>query len=355
MTTTIQTASVMRNKVGQLEVTFDNIEGKAASLYWTSYANANTNDKTLIGKQIQSPFIFDDPLNGKQRIYLILEIEGQPNFLFAERTLPITGLNNFRDFGGYLGHEGKRVKWGQLYRSNHLYGLKPDAQEYIKALGIKTIIDYRSANEIKTSPNTFVGEKQTFHLDASAQTAELAAQFAADPSDEDRALIESVLRDIPKELVNGDGIQVLEQYRNFVLSEKSKNAYRQMLKVLLDANNSPSLQHCRGGKDRTGYGVLLIMIMLGVSEKDIIADYMLTHDNRLERNKIKMAAYRKITDNEDVLGYLLSLIDTRESFVVEILNTMKEVSGTPSNYIKQALGFTDEDFQLMQSIYLESD
>lgn len=353
MITKTQIASVIRNKVGQLEVSFNIAQNQPVDLYWTDEANANSVHKTLVSKNIKSPFTFDDPLQGKKRIYLILAIAGQDNFIFAERTLPITGLNNFRDFGGYLGASSKRVKWGQLYRSNHLYGLKPDAEQYIKALGIKTIIDYRSINEIKTSPNTFVGEKHTFHLDASAQTAELAAQFAADPSDEDRALVESVIRDIPKELVNGEGKQVLEQYRNFVLSDKSKNAYRQMLNVVLDANNSPSLQHCRGGKDRTGYGVLLIQIMLGVSEDDIIYDYMLTHDNRLERNKIKMAAYRKITDNEDVLGYLLSLIDTRESFVIEILNTMKKVAGTPSNYIKQELGFTDEHFKLMQSIYLE--
>lgn len=122
---------------------------------------------------------------------------------------------------------------------------------------------------------------------------------------------------------------------------------------MLEPNNCPSIQHCRGGKDRTGYGVLLLQVMLGVSEEDIIYDYMLTHQNRLERNKIKMATYRKITDNEDVLGYLLSLIDTRESFVIEILNTMKEVAGTPANYIKQELGFTEQDFITMQKNYLE--
>ena len=354
MVVKIKTASLNRNKQGQLTVSFENNSDHRVDLYWTEEANVNTTNKTLISEDIKSPFSFEDPLQAKRRIYLILQIGNDFSYLVAERTLPITGLNNFRDFGGYIGANGKRVKWGLLYRSNHLHGLKPDAQQYIKTLNIQTIIDYRCENEIKTSPNSSIGEKQTFNFDASAQTAELAAQFAADPSNEDQALIESVLRDIPKELVNGEGTQVLEQYRNFVLSEKSKNAYRQMLRVVLDGHNSPSIQHCRGGKDRTGYGVLLIQIMLGVSESDIIYDYMLTHDNRLERNKIKMEAYRKITDNEDVLGYLLSLIDTRESFVLEILNTMKKVAGTPSNYIKQELGFTDQDFEKMQAIYLES-
>lgn len=349
----IKTASVIRNKQGKLEITFKLNENKSTDLYWTDEANADTTNKKLISNNVNNFIEIEDPLQAKRRIYLIIQTEGKKPFLFGERTLPVMGLNNFRDFGGYIGARGRRVKWGQLYRSNHLYGLKPEAEQYIRSLGINTIIDYRSTNEIKTSPNTSVGEKQTFHLDASAQTAELAAQFAADPSDEDRALVESVLRDIPKDLVNGQGKQVLEQYRNFVLSDKSKNAFKQMIKIMLDPDHNPSLQHCRGGKDRTGYGVLLMQIMLGVSESDIIHDYMLTHDNRLERNKVKMDAYRKITDNEDVLAYLLSLIDTRKSFILEIFNTMKKQSGTLSNYIKQELGFTDEDFKTMQDIYLE--
>lgn len=349
----IKTASVVRNKQGKLEVTFESVGQLPIDLYWSDEANPQTQNKTLVTKNVQSPVVIDDPLHAERRIYLILQVEGQRPYLFGERTLPVAGLNNFRDFGGYIGAGGKRVKWGQFYRSNHLYGLQLNAEDYLKSLHIQTIIDYRSEAEIKSSPNQFIGEKQTYHLNASAQTAELAAQFAAEPSNEDRALIESVMRDIPKELVNGRGEQVFEQYRNFVLSEKSKNSFRQMLRVLLDKNNCPSVQHCRGGKDRTGHGVLLVQVMLGVSEADIIHDYMLTHANRLQRNEVKMAAYRQITNDEDVLGYLLSLIDTRESFVVEILKTMKQVSGSAENYIKQELGFTDQDFKTMQDNYLE--
>lgn len=353
MTEQIKTASVIRNKNNKLVVSFELSTAVQVKLYWSEDANSNTQLKRLITDNAVSPMEIDDPLQAARRIYLILETEGGKPYLFGERTLPITGLNNFRDFGGYLGADGKRVKWGQFYRSNHLYALKPDAQEYISALNIKTIIDYRCSNEIKNSPNDCVGENQTLHLDASAQTAELAAQFAAEPSNEDKALIDSVIRDIPSQLINGRGGQVLEQYRNFVLSEHSKNSFRQMLRALLNKDNNPSIQHCRGGKDRTGYGVLLVQVMLGVSEEDIIYDYMLTHTNRLARNEVKMAVYRKITDNEDVLGYLLSLIDTREAFVKEIIDTMKSVAGTPANYIKQQLSFTEQDFQTMQDNYLE--
>ncbi len=349
----IKKLSVVRHSQTQLEITFELLTDMNVSLYWTQQADSHTTDKTCVTHHAQSPIIIDDPLKATSRIYFILEADQQKPYLFGERTLPIEGLNNFRDFGGYLAANGRHVKWGQFYRSNHLHALSESAKSYISALNIKTIIDYRCNNEIRNHPNDNIGEIQTLHLDASAQTAELAAQFAADPSHEDKALIESVMNHIPKRLINGRGEQVLEQYRNFVLSAHSKQSFRRMLQALLDSANSPSLQHCRGGKDRTGYGVLLVQLMLGVSEHDIIYDYMLTHDNRLARNQIKMAAYRKITDDEDILGYLLSLIDTRECFVQEILTTMKQVAGSPSNYIKQELGFTDYDFALMQHHYLE--
>lgn len=343
--------SVIRHNQMQLEIhvskALDN-----ARLYWTRDRDIDSAERNLITDRVAGPVYLDDPLQAHQRIYFIVE-HAQSSWLFAERTLPISGLNNFRDMGGFTGAGGKRVKWGLLYRSNHLYNLTPQAQAYLEGLQVKTIIDYRSVNEIAKSPNDFIGENETFHLDATAQTAELAAQFAAEPSNEDLALIESVIHNIPAELINGQGGQVIEQYRHFVLSDKSKKAFKAMINVLLDSANAPNIQHCRGGKDRTGYGALLILSMLGVSERDIIADYMLTGANRLVRNKAKMAAYRKITDNQDVLDYLLTLIDTREAFIVETLNTMKALSGSVNSYIKDELGFTDADFVRMQENYLQ--
>ena len=344
---------IVINRINEstLELKFDEIpEGKLA-LYWTDKPSNKIIPNNFITDRIENNLKVQDPLAAKQRIYFILQ-QGESQTLFAERTLPVEGMNNFRDFGGYTTLDNKQVKWGVLYRSNHLFNLSDKAVSYLSHLGIKSIIDYRTQNEINKSPNCHIGEKNTYHLDATAQTAELAAQFAAEPSNEDKALIEGVLNNIPKELINGEGQQILEQYRQFVVSEKSKLAFRHMINVLLEPNNSPSLQHCRGGKDRTGYGALLVLAMLGVPKATIIHDYMLTHHNRLARNEIKMAAYRKITQDQNVLDYLLSLIDTKEIFIIEVFNAMEETSGTVENYIKNELHFTEADFNKLKEIYL---
>lgn len=342
---------VNRINASTLELKFSTIPDTPWALYWTDKPDIQINVDNFITDKIENTLTVSDPLNAKQRIYFILQ-SANKRILFAERTLPIEGLNNFRDFGGYFTTDGKQVKWGMLYRSNHLFNLNEQAINYISHLGIKSIIDYRNQNEINKFPNCHVGENKTYHLDATAQTAELAAQFAASPDNEDQALIESIIDNIPKELINGEGLQILEQYRQFVVSDKSKAAFRQMIEVLLDSHNSPSIQHCRGGKDRTGYGALLVLAMLGVPKQTIVDDYMLTHFNRLSRNEIKMAGYRKITQDQNILDYLLSLIDTQESFILEVFNAMEEIAGSVDGYIKTELNFTDDDINQLRKIYL---
>ena len=63
-------------------------------------------------------------------------------FVAAERTLPIDGMNNFRDMGGYETEDGHSVKWGKLYRSDYIHNATAEGLDYLRTLGIHTIVDY---------------------------------------------------------------------------------------------------------------------------------------------------------------------------------------------------------------------
>ena len=54
-------------------------------------------------------------------------------------------------------------------------------------------------------------------------------------------------------------------------------AYAQMFRALI-ATERGFLVHCMAGKDRTGFGVAVIQLMLGVSEQLVMADYLLTNE-----------------------------------------------------------------------------
>lgn len=293
----------------------------------------------------------------------IEEIDYRPYFavsindtiqLVGERTLPVEGMNNFRDMGGYETEDGHHVKWGKLYRSDHIHNAKENGLEYLRKLGIHTIIDYRSPDEQSKYPNKVISENvKTYCLDPSAHTAELAAQFTSSKESEDENLVNKIIDQKNKgQLVNRYDI-VMEQYGNFVSKEKSTQAFKEMLNIAADPASSAMVQHCRGGKDRTGFGSMLLLGLLGVKKEDLIYDYMLTHTNRIKRNNFKMNIYRKFTSDPVVLDYLYSLIDTRSEFIEAsydaIINTYHSIEA----YAKQELGITDEVISQLKNNYLE--
>lgn len=287
------------------------------------------------------------------RTYFYIESK-KASFVLAERTLVVDGMNNFRDMGGYRTVDGKHVKWGKLYRSDHLYNATEKGVEYLNTLHIHSIVDYRSDSEIEKYPNHVIaGDVTTYHLDPDAHTAELSAQFSSSKSNEDENLIAKIV----EQKKNGTLVDrydiVMKQYANFVNVEKSKQAFASMLKVAKDPNSAAIVQHCRGGKDRTGFGAMLLLAVLGVPKETLVYDYMLTNVNRIDRNNEKMMGYKKLTSDPEVLEYLYSLIDTKKAFIEKSIQSIEETYGNIKNYVMQELGLSKEDIIQLQTLYLE--
>ena len=68
------------------------------------------------------------------RHYFRLRDQHGNEVLVPERRLGLEGTPNFRDFGGYETDEGRRVKWGKLYRSGQLSSLTERDLELFDAL-----------------------------------------------------------------------------------------------------------------------------------------------------------------------------------------------------------------------------
>lgn len=269
------------------------------------------------------------------------------------RTLPIEGMNNFRDMGGYLTKDHRKVKWQRLYRSDHLYNATENGIAMLKPLNIQAVIDYRSPNEIAKYPNKIIGTEQTYQFDPNAHTAELAAQFTSSKENEDENLVNKIIEQKQRGwLVHYDDI-VMTQYKNFVEKSECRQAFSAMLKVAANLKGGAFIQHCRGGKDRTGFGAMLLLGVLGVDKNQIIDDYMQTHINRLERNRQKMAIYRQITQDQEVLNYLYSLIDTKPEFIEMSINTIDQQYGSIQRYAEQQLDISRAEIFQLQADYLE--
>src|SRR5258708_7279977 len=67
------------------------------------------------------------------------------------RHLNLAGASNFRDLGGYRASDGRKGRWRQIFRSNHL-GHIPEADiEILHGLGIRSPFDFRGTEERATA------------------------------------------------------------------------------------------------------------------------------------------------------------------------------------------------------------
>ncbi len=86
--------------------------------------------------------------------------------MVGERRVALEGTFNFRDLGGYGTVHGRRVKWGEVYRSDNLSRLTDNAVGMIASMGIRLVCDLRSDGEAESRPNRLPENQgiETCHL-----------------------------------------------------------------------------------------------------------------------------------------------------------------------------------------------
>src|SRR5688500_754674 len=67
----------------------------------------------------------------------------------TRRHVVLQAVHNFRDLGGYTTDGGHRTRWGVLYRADGLGRLSTSDFDTIRRLGLRTVIDLRSADEVR--------------------------------------------------------------------------------------------------------------------------------------------------------------------------------------------------------------
>lgn len=332
----------------QCEVTFLNPNQQACQLL---VGNSPEEVSQLLAETTSNMFSFKLKQEQGPYYYQISGLTNSP--IFGERLLPLTGAINVRDMGGYRTKDGQQVKWGLLYRGDQLSQLTESDIAYLERIKFHSIIDFRNDQERELNPNySFDSIKSYYKCDPNSTVSEAAGAVVS--FEEENKLIVKNLENgaVPSEELNGSGIIFHKNYREFVTSEYARASFRRMLKALLQEENLPAFMHCRGGKDRTGFGAALILAIIGVEREEIIKDYLITQDVRKERTKYKMAQYAKYTDNQNVLDYLEAMIDTRRDYLESSFAAIDENYESVENYVITALGITLEEIQVLKKLYL---
>jgi protein tyrosine/serine phosphatase len=167
--------------------------------------------------------------------------------------VPFVGASNFRDLGGYPTTDGGFTHWGRLFRSDTLHELTEGDVALLREMGLKSIIDLRTATEAELSGRGLLGAEATdyFHLSV---------------IDQDRGESSGIPAPIDESLAN----------RYLWYLDIGRDALARAIGILGEASSYPLVFHCAAGKDRTGVLAALILDIVGVERQAIVGDYVLT-------------------------------------------------------------------------------
>jgi len=172
------------------------------------------------------------------------------------RLVALDAVHNFRDLGGYRTRDGRTTKWRTLFRADGLYRLTTDDLEAVRTLGLRTVIDLRTEQELDLHGRfPFEYHPITFH-----HVPVMDSTWSGMPQ------IEVTGRD-PAEFLEWAYLDMLEQ---------TPERFARAVEHLCEAELLPAVFHCAAGKDRTGVLAMLVLGTLGVPDDVIIADYALT-------------------------------------------------------------------------------
>lgn len=255
----------------------------------------------------------------------------------ARRDVPLEGCVNFRDLGGYRTDEGRRVRWGRVFRSGHMANLSAAGKRDFATLAIRAVCDFRMAEEREAEnadlPGTpalatlgippGVGDRQYFHR-----------VFA---STRDPAVVLEAVHETMRAIVRNAG-----------------SRYARMFDVLLAAHDGAVLLNCSAGKERTGIGAALFLSALGVPRDTVCHDFLLSRTyfpalSEVARVRVK---YGVQTDTDDeAIALVMPLLETHVSYLDAAFDAIEQAYPSVDDFLARVCGVGVAERRELREIY----
>jgi protein-tyrosine phosphatase len=271
---------------------------------------------------------------------------GQPAAAEAEaapqRHIPLEGQPNFRDVGGYETTDGRTVKWGEVFRSGELPELTDEDVARLESLGLSTVVNFLLPEEIEMhGPDRLpAGVRQVPHPITGERTAELALAVQ-------QSIRTGQFENIPPEMN-------VEFHR--LLLEAGKAEYAALLRELMNPANRPLAYHCSHGVHRTGTASAILLSALGVPWETVREDYLLSNTYRSEEIEAQLARIRQavardrgVEPDEVDMTNVEAFYILDGSYVDGTLERAIADYGSMEDYIRDGLGISDEEIQLLRA------
>ncbi|MFI9270280.1 tyrosine-protein phosphatase [Kitasatospora sp. NPDC052896] len=225
------------------------------------------------------------------------------------RLLAIPGLRNARDLGG-----PGRLRSGLLYRSGWLAELTEEGTRELAKLGVRTVLDLRDPIELERFPD---------------RTHDLSVTLAHFPL-------------LPQDGVDRGDLPLTEIYP--LIIDTAGPVLVAALRRLLEPAALPALVHCAVGRDRTGILSALLLALLGVSDEEITADYLLSNEG--------LGLLDGPVEYEDAHGVIRLSYPVRVELITDLLARVRSQHGNVQAYLGDH-GLTDGEVSALRALLLE--
>ena len=267
----------------------------------------------------------------------------------AERPeVKLEGQLNFRDLGGYKTTDGRRVKSGLVFRSGELSRLKDADVRKLKALGIKTVVNFLTDEEIKAR-----GE------DRLPQNVKAIGLPIAGGDADGGGLAGAILEARRRADFSKVPVELNPEIHRRLVREAQKQ-YAALLRQLANSEKRPLVFHCSHGVHRTGTAAAIVLSALGVPWKTVREDYLLSNKcrkdevaRRLKQLRDQAAKNQGIPPEQVDMTNINAFYILQPSYIDASLDEAVKRHGSMEDYIREGLGIEDELIEKLRNELLK--
>ena len=140
-------------------------------------------------------------------------------------------------------------------------------------------------------------------------------------------------------------VDMPKMYRAIIAEEKYRNKTANIVKFIMNLPDEDYsvYYHCSAGKDRTGIISMILLLMLGVSKEDIIADYLYTNvDGKAVVDEMVKYA-REVEKNDFKADNIAYVYMAREEFINAAFDVIENSYNSIDDFLYNGLNITQEE------------
>ena len=247
---------------------------------------------------------------------------------------------NFREFGGYITKDGRKVKEGLIYRSAGFYKANDDI-ELLRELNVKHVVDYRETFEFKEFADKFPEFIKLHEIPAMVEneyTLNKTLNFM------------DFLHDDMDAKGMHDANSFLREVYTFMAFDNI--AFKETFK-LIEQKEAPLLFHCAGGKDRTGIMSALWLTLLGVDKETVMEDYLYSNNFCGKDGYVDEQLRIKNITNPETIQLVWDTIGVKREYLESMFDSIAKKYKNMDEYFLFEYGLDEKKITDIRNFYLE--